>query len=102
MDKLTVGARISTALARELTYAETVDVVSAAMKRAKGDGQVANTAARVLLDFTKLAGLHPEDSGDAEGIAWEDMTPQQRAAARAIVEREVAALQAALDQSDAE
>jgi hypothetical protein len=66
---LTVSARVSTALARKLTYVETEQVIDAAIHRATGDGQNANTAARVLLDFVRVAGLG-EEADTTEGVRY--------------------------------
>jgi hypothetical protein len=91
IDKLTVAGRISTVLARELTFTEMTEIIRATLARAKGEGQVANQAARVLVELIQLTGLDPRDE-DPEGIRWEDMTPQQRAVVRARVEKELALL----------
>ena len=102
LDKLTVQARFSTVLARRASANDLNDMLDATLRRAMGDGQTANYATKLVVEMIRIASFTPDGGEEATGIAWEDMTPQQRAAARAIVEREVAALQAALDSQDAE
>ncbi|MDQ2983103.1 MAG: hypothetical protein M3R70_04135 [Actinomycetota bacterium] len=93
LDKLTVHGRVSTALAREMSYAEIASVIRtlrATATDAKAGLRV--QAARELREWLKLAGLDPGEEPE-DVVSLEDMAPQQRAATRARVLREITALE---------
>ena len=93
LDKLTVRSRAAAVLARKLDAEALMDVTEAAILRAKGDGQTANQAGRLVLDLLRFASDLPEGDGDnPEGKQPEDMTPAERAALRAQLAREAEAL----------
>jgi hypothetical protein len=88
-DRLTVSARLAVVTAAKLTTSELRAVVEGLITRAKGDGHVANAAAAQLLAMARAAVEGGEDETD--GIAYEDMTPAQRAAFRAALDKEILA-----------
>jgi hypothetical protein len=86
LDRLTVGQRVSTALARRMTYVQLEQRIGDLDSIAGGahgeSGAVRVQAMRELRYWLGLAGL---DSGElpADDVDAEDMTPAQRAALRA-------------------
>jgi hypothetical protein len=99
-DRLTVQARLAVVTARRLTTAELDDLFLRALARAKGDGHVANAAFQQVMSMALAAVTSSEDS--IEGVDWSDMTPQQRATARAEIERRLAQLAIDADDSRAD
>lgn len=89
LDALAVSGRVSTALAKEMTYAEIAAVIRALRGKAS-EGHI--QAIRELRSWLALAGIDggPED-GDA--LSWERMSAEQRAAARAQLQRELAEME---------
>jgi len=89
LDRLSVSGRVSTALAKEMSYAE-VTAVIAALKRKAQEGSI--QAIRELRSWLALAGI---DGGaeDGDAIPWAEMSAEQRAAARAQLARELAELE---------
>ncbi len=91
LDRLTVGQRVSVALAREIGYANVAATIRALASKAES-GHVQH--ARELREWLKLAGLDagdaPADSADPD--RW---TPEQRAVARARLLGEIEAAEAA-------
>jgi hypothetical protein len=55
-----------------------------------GSGHVANAAAK--LTFELASAVTEDEAEEVEGVAWEEMTPAQRAAARAVIDREIVRL----------
>jgi hypothetical protein len=101
MDKLAVQARVAYALANCLKTAELLAIVEALIHRAiHGSGHVANAAAQLVFSLAQVA---TEDIADAvpEGVPWEELTPAQRAAARAQIDRELLRL-AELPETEAD
>jgi hypothetical protein len=84
LDKLTVRARLAVGLAGELTTQKLRAVLDALLDRALEPGHVGTNAARLVFE---LAGKATEDESNADelgdDLTWEEMTPQQRAVARA-------------------
>jgi rubrerythrin len=90
LDKLTVQARLATVGARKLTAAVLAQLYDELLDQAMNStGHVKRQAIETVF---RLAQLAVEGDDDPEGVAWADMTPAQRAAARAIVEKELAEL----------
>jgi class 3 adenylate cyclase len=83
LDKLTVQARLAVGLAGELTTERLRDVLTGLVRRAQGDGHVANGAAKILLDLSRAATEGGEEDGLPMDARWEELTPEQRAVARA-------------------
>jgi hypothetical protein len=84
LDKLTVRARLAVGLAGELTTENLRAILASLVKRAQEPGHVGTNAARLVME---LAGkvteeqAEPDELGD--DLQWSDMTPEQRAVARA-------------------
>jgi hypothetical protein len=97
LDKLVVRARLATITASTLTAAELRELIEGLKRRAKGDGHVANQAAQQLLTIAREA--IADDPDDPKGVSWDDMTREQRAAARAALERHIVEL-AGLPESE--
>jgi hypothetical protein len=91
LDKLTVRARLAAVTARELTVPTLTEIFRQLIDRAlHGYGHVANAAAKLVFE---LASAVDEDERESvEGVAWEEMTPAQRAGARAVIDREIVRL----------
>jgi hypothetical protein len=89
-DRLPVQARLAVVSARKLTTAELDDLFERALRRAKGDGHVANAAFAQLMALAHAALTGGDESTD--GVNWADMTPEQRAVARVEIERRLAEL----------
>jgi hypothetical protein len=83
LDKLTVQARLAVGLAGELTTERLRDVLTGLVRRAQGDGHVANGAAKILLDLSRAATEGGEEDELPMDARWEELTPEQRAVARA-------------------
>jgi hypothetical protein len=83
LDRLTVLARFSVALARKASYADLEDVVAALIREAKA-GKVA--AARLLLQYVQLL-AETEDDESTDYLDPDQMSPAQRAAAMAHLQR---------------
>jgi hypothetical protein len=88
LDKLTVQGRLAYVIASRLTIQELTDVVDGLIRRPRGGGHVANSAAAALISLAKAAADGAGDE-ETEGVAWADMSPAQRAAARAVLDREI-------------
>ena len=86
LNRLTVQARLATAIAAKLTYADLAELIAGLVERAKGNGHVANGAAAQLLAMARVAS-GDEGDADTEGMDYADMTPAQRAARRAELQR---------------
>ena len=100
-DALTVGARWATVLAKTATAGEMEGVVKALISTAKEGGQKGTMAARVLLDAVHKAGGRG-DEPVPEGSSFEDLTPAQREATRAVIERRLAEIAQATGESPAQ
>lgn len=95
LDALAVSGRVSTALAREMTYEQIAGIIRALRQKA-ADGSI--QAIRELRAWLDLAGIDGgPDDGDA--MDWGKMSPEQRAAARAQLMRELAQLEDSPAQS---
>jgi hypothetical protein len=79
--------------ARQLSYADITALVTDLKRRAAGDGHVANAAFGLLMGMAKAAA--PEGEDDISEVDIEAMTPEQRAAYRAILERALEEAEAA-------
>jgi len=53
-------------------------------------GHVANGAAKLIFELASAG--NEDEAEEVEGVAWEEMTPAQRAAARAVSDREIVRL----------
>jgi hypothetical protein len=84
LDKLTVRARLATGLAEELTTETLRQVLHNLATLARGDGHVAVNAARLLMELARKA---TDEDGQPDELlpdqAYEDMTKEQQAVARA-------------------
>jgi low affinity Fe/Cu permease len=102
LDKLTVRARLATVSARHLDSA-TLNALFARLKdQALNDsGHVARQAAETLIRLAKES-VVDEDDQDTDAISLEDMTPAQRAAFRARVERRLLELDEELEGQSGE
>jgi hypothetical protein len=59
-------------------------VLAGLKTRAAGDGHAANGAAKILLDLARAAAEDDDRADDLPpDLEWDDMTPEQRAVARA-------------------
>lgn len=96
-DSLTVQARWATSLAQHATKAEMDAVTRSLVKRAQGDGHVANGATSLLLAALKAAA--PDDDAP-DGLEGDPSTwnAAQRAAARVHFDRLAATLKAGEDE----
>lgn len=97
LDKLTVRARLATGVAGELSAANLRSVLANLLHLAQGQGHVAVQASRLLLDLAQ-ASVHDDGGSEPEGVAWADMTPAQRAAARVALDKHILQL-AALEEA---
>jgi hypothetical protein len=88
-DALTVEARAAMAMAESFTYAHLVAALEALCDVAK-KGNV--TATRELRAWIELSTRLVSTADNTQGVDWGSMTPQQRAAARAQIERRLAEL----------
>ena len=89
LDKLTVRARLATTGAAELTTVALRQVWQQLLTQAtQGSGHVQVNAARLVF---ALASAAVEDDGGEEpdGVVWEELTPAQRAAAMAALDRHI-------------
>jgi hypothetical protein len=84
------------AMASALTFEDLKSALSALVVTAKG-GSV--TALRELRAWTELSSRLVTGADSTEDVTWEDMTPQQRATARAAIQRRLAEL--AVEAEDA-
>lgn len=89
LDRLSVSGRVSTALAREMSYAQVTAVIQALRTKA-AEGSI--QAIRELRSWLALAGI---DGGaeDGDAVPWAEMSAEQRAAARAQLQRELAEIE---------
>jgi len=86
--KLTLRARLAVIAASELDEEALRAVIRGLKHRAQGDGHVANGAAKLLLELARAA-VEDEPVED-DAVALEDMTPAQKAALLARIDRELA------------
>jgi hypothetical protein len=86
-DELTVEARAAMAMASSLTHDELAAVLDALVRKGK-DGDAA--AARELRQWVELSTRLIGQADTTDGVSWGDVTPQQRATARAEIERRLA------------
>ncbi len=71
-------ARFGVAAARTLSYSDLTALLSSASRRAEGDGQVANQAAKLVLDVVRVATQLPEGDDQPDRVPrLEDMTPSR-------------------------
>lgn len=105
LDKLTTRARLAVGLAGELTSEKLRDVLAGLLTLAtSASSEHARVQASKLV--LELAARAVEDDGGAEppdGKTWEELTPEQRAAAMAALDRfilEQASLPEASDPAD--
>jgi hypothetical protein len=99
-DALTVEGRAATAMASSLTYQELCHALDALKQLAIGGSIQALRELRAWIELsTRLAGQQES----TEGVDWAEMTPAQRATARAAVEKRLReiALAAGEDAEDA-
>jgi hypothetical protein len=83
-DALTVEGRAATAMASSLTYQELCQALDALKQLATGGSIQALRELRAWIELsTRLAGQQES----TEGVDWAEMTPAQRATARAAVEK---------------
>jgi hypothetical protein len=91
LDKLTIHARLAAVTARELTVATLTQVYRQLIHwPVHGSGHVANGAAKLVLELGRAA--IEDEPEHIEGVAWENMTPAQRAAAPGVIDREIVRL----------
>jgi hypothetical protein len=91
-DRLAVTARLAVVTASELTVAELRQIVRDLKERAREGGHVGNRAAELLLGMAQAAVNAADD--DPEGKSWTEMTPAERAARRASLDRLIAEMEA--------
>jgi hypothetical protein len=98
-EALTVEGRAAMAMASTLTYPELCAALDALRQLAVG-GSI--QALRELRAWTELSTRLTGGDDNTAGVRWADMTPQQRAAARAQIEKRLAelALEADNDAAD--
>lgn len=96
LDRLSVSGRVSTALAKEMSYAQVTAVIQALRTKA-AEGSI--QAIRELRSWLALAGIDGgADDGDA--VPWAEMSAEQRAAARAQLQRELAEIEEGAASAD--
>jgi hypothetical protein len=93
LDALTVLARHSTVRAEKLTAGAMREAYDALLDLVRnGTGHVRRQAAADLIKLASASELSGDDDDvDPAGLSFSEMTPAQRAAARAVVEREIQA-----------
>lgn len=96
LDRLSVSGRVSTALAKEMSYAQVTAVIQALRTKA-AEGSI--QAIRELRSWLALAGIDGgADDGDA--VPWAEMSAEQRASARAQLQRELAEIEEGAASAD--